>query len=776
MHRKHIRATVNGADIDIPISTFVDGQWLQFVGGSIVTAPLVLPGGDVIGPASSTDTAIVRWDGVTGTAIQNSVVLVSDLGQVTGVTALNGRDIARWTDGPAIGGATDDAVARWDSTTGRLLQNSVVTINDAGDITTPGNLNPTSIGSIPVGVLVRSSLPTTHVDNSVARWDGTTGNSLDDSLVVIDDLGNVTGVTTLNTRDPARWVDGPTPAVSVHGNITVWDGTSGRLIADSGLNVANVVYNLDSEVVSGHLPEFTDSAGRRITDSGIISDHVVTSAAVGVDNRIARYDGAARAIQGSPITIDDSGNLTGVGTINGGGLSNLVRSSTSSVSDFEIVLWFGTDGRFITGSGILWNQVPYIASTFGPDNRIVRTDTATNNRAVQSSGITIDDSNNITSVANINGSVASRLVAYTVAASLPLPNEIACFDVNVLPMTVSYRPVAIDPSGNVTGVTSINGIAPANIVTAASTFATDNRVLRSDGTGRGSQSSAIALDDSNNISGVGTLNTRTIANWVDGPASATDNAVVRFDATTGKLVQNSVVIVDDSGNITGSNLAVGIASSTDNRVVRFDGAGGKQLQQSAVAIDDSGNITGAGTYNTINLVTHGLRHCPGGADPIASSLLAAGDILQYGGSGAVFAPKQFRTFTTTSGTASTSYLTVVPNAFFSSRAGTNVQVLIVIPYAISDTGSDIQVLVQWGNCSGRAVVMCGAQAGHITSSGGTGTLDTGSANAVPAVGAITIQFTAQSVLVNAFIAVGIRSTGSSHTIYAGTFHAIEDNP
>ena len=42
--------------------------------------------GDVTGPASSTDNAIARFDGVTGKLIQNSVVTINDTGATTGVT------------------------------------------------------------------------------------------------------------------------------------------------------------------------------------------------------------------------------------------------------------------------------------------------------------------------------------------------------------------------------------------------------------------------------------------------------------------------------------------------------------------------------------------------------------------------------------------------------------------------------------------------------------------------------------------------------------------
>ncbi len=48
--------------------------------------PLAVGTSDVTGPASSTDNAIARFDSTTGKLIQNSVVIVSDTGATTGIT------------------------------------------------------------------------------------------------------------------------------------------------------------------------------------------------------------------------------------------------------------------------------------------------------------------------------------------------------------------------------------------------------------------------------------------------------------------------------------------------------------------------------------------------------------------------------------------------------------------------------------------------------------------------------------------------------------------
>jgi hypothetical protein len=49
--------------------------------------------GDVVGPSSATDNAIARYDSTTGKLIQNSLVIVDDTGSVTGVNALTAESL-----------------------------------------------------------------------------------------------------------------------------------------------------------------------------------------------------------------------------------------------------------------------------------------------------------------------------------------------------------------------------------------------------------------------------------------------------------------------------------------------------------------------------------------------------------------------------------------------------------------------------------------------------------------------------------------------------------
>jgi hypothetical protein len=58
-------------------------------GTGVITNSSPSLGGDVVGPASATDNAIARFDTTTGKLIQNSIVTVSDTGAISGVIAEN---------------------------------------------------------------------------------------------------------------------------------------------------------------------------------------------------------------------------------------------------------------------------------------------------------------------------------------------------------------------------------------------------------------------------------------------------------------------------------------------------------------------------------------------------------------------------------------------------------------------------------------------------------------------------------------------------------------
>ena len=122
-------------------------------------------------------------------------------------------------------------------------------------------------------------------------------------------------------------------------------------------------------------------------------------------------------------------------------------------------------------------------------------------------------------------------------------------------------------------------------VTATSTFATDERLLRSDGTGRGAQASGITVTDADVVSGVTQLNVDNVR--VDGNTISTTNT--DGDLTLAPNGTGQVLIPS------GSQASPGIAFTTDP-TVGFWYAGGYSLIFSV-----------AGTANLFNFANHGLE-------------------------------------------------------------------------------------------------------------------------------------------------------------------------
>lgn len=200
-----------------------------------------------IGAAASTDNAVARFHGIGGKTIQDSLVTIDD---VTGTININAhpaitdptaapsglflKDDGTW-DTPAGGGdvvgpagATDHAIARYDTATGKLLQDSAVTIADVtGTLSIDGHAALSDPGGAPSGLFARDDGtwaaapggvegPLVSTDNAIPIFDGAGGATLLDSLVTVSE------------------VDG---SLSIDGHLALTDPTaapSGLFLRDDG--------------------------------------------------------------------------------------------------------------------------------------------------------------------------------------------------------------------------------------------------------------------------------------------------------------------------------------------------------------------------------------------------------------------------------------------------------------------------------------------------------------------------------------------------------------
>lgn len=162
------------------VNTATNGAWvLTHNTGNVATWSAITDAatGNVVGPASSTDNALARFDLATGKLIQNSIGILSDLGVLTGVrptlpagTAVAGTAPLTLTSGVnltvpvagaveydgaqitytntslsrqtiAVGPAssTDNRLARMDGTLGAIQQAIGATLSDTDVLTFPAN-------------------------------------------------------------------------------------------------------------------------------------------------------------------------------------------------------------------------------------------------------------------------------------------------------------------------------------------------------------------------------------------------------------------------------------------------------------------------------------------------------------------------------------------------------------------------------------------------------------------------------------------------------------
>jgi len=249
----------------------------------------------------------------------NGQVLTCDSGEVTGLkwSSAGAGDVV----GPAS--STDNAVARFDSTTGKLLQNSVLLVGDTGNITGAGTLNthtiPGGTGTIALTSNITGTNSGTNTgDQTITLTGDVTGSgtgsfsaTIANDAVTYAKMQNISATKRILGRKTAAagdteeltaseaidFVGTPAQGDILYRNATVWAflpaGTNGEFLQTQG---------------AGANPQWSSPAG---------SGDVVGPAS-STDNAIVRFDSTTgKLIQNSVVTIaDTSGNMAGVGTLN----------------------------------------------------------------------------------------------------------------------------------------------------------------------------------------------------------------------------------------------------------------------------------------------------------------------------------------------------------------------------------------------------------------------------------------------------------------------------
>jgi hypothetical protein len=226
----------------------------------------------ISGPGSSTDNAIVRWDGTTGQLVQNSAVLVDDNGIVT-VSGSGGFTVnttlaqfgVQWQNA-----GVNRVIARLDSATSwginaRDTGGGAIDIPILFDPTANGNIRFGGAGrqvGINVGASAFSTVAGLYVRGSynpssaVAR-----GMRLDSTQIATANADTMYGVDLAPVFTPGAFTGLTVAALRVADNATVLTGTKYGMIigAQSGATVANYSLRvLGASLFSGTLTAAAD--------------------------------------------------------------------------------------------------------------------------------------------------------------------------------------------------------------------------------------------------------------------------------------------------------------------------------------------------------------------------------------------------------------------------------------------------------------------------------------------------------------------------------------
>lgn len=271
-------------------------------------------GSSVQGPGTSTDNAVARWNGVTGTAIQDSSAILSDAGLLSGLTGLTSSGTITFT----------------------ALTASRALVTDSFDGLTSSATSATELGYV---AGVTSAIQTqlngkALLSGTLAQFASTTSAQL--AGVISDETGS--GALVFATSPVLSSPNLDTPSAGTLTNCTGLPIASGVSGLGSGIatflatpSSANLISAITDETGTGSLvfgtsPTFTTGLTTPLTLGGTATSSVLTlqsTSGVGATDRIDMKTGNNGALTG--LSIASSSAVT-IGSASGGSLTHTIQT------------------------------------------------------------------------------------------------------------------------------------------------------------------------------------------------------------------------------------------------------------------------------------------------------------------------------------------------------------------------------------------------------------------------------------------------------------------
>lgn len=330
-----------------------------------ITAAASGPGnpGDIVGPSSSTDNALVRFDGTTGKLVQNGQITESDTGDLAAVNSIA-------MDTTPSGSLTTQGQMMWNADEETLdIQLNGFALHVGEHVVYHVKNNTAS--TIAKGVPVMFAGTTGNSGKLLIKpWDGVgpatlfmglTGESLttgSEGFVIA--FGKLRGIQTNGANYGQTWADGEIVyAGTSSGSLTNIAPSSPNPIvqvlavvhahASNGTYFIRVTNTLGdvfgpSSATDGNIALFDGTTGKLIKNGSPITDYLTTAAAASTYQPLATplTNFSALANSAGVLNNDGSGNLSYVGTSNGGnGAADALK-----ILSFDSTGQFQASGRF----------------------------------------------------------------------------------------------------------------------------------------------------------------------------------------------------------------------------------------------------------------------------------------------------------------------------------------------------------------------------------------------------------------------------------------------
>jgi hypothetical protein len=298
-------------------------------GTGVITNSSPSLGGDVVGPASSTDNAIARFDTTTGKLLQNSVVTIGDTGAATGFTTLSASTsvttpIVQASNSGGLSlknsaGTTQISMGAGGGDNASInVSTNINGTNAQIDISPTGtghvHINPTGVNSIQINptyvgtmdnMTIGATTPKAITGTTITA---TTFSGSGASLTSIPNSALVNSAITINGT-----------STSLGGSISVGTVTSVAATAGTGISISgSPITTSGTLTITNTAPDQTVvlTAGTGISTSGTYPNFTITNTSPSSGGTVTSVGGTG-TVNGLTLTgtVTSSGNLTLGGTL-----------------------------------------------------------------------------------------------------------------------------------------------------------------------------------------------------------------------------------------------------------------------------------------------------------------------------------------------------------------------------------------------------------------------------------------------------------------------------